>query len=89
MVRSISWKILPEIFGKIDETASARNVISETRYDFLLQVKHQHFIGQIWSKLGQSSCKFLIVIFVRVEVRDRAISPVIWYQLIRGFRYSI
>ena len=44
MVRLISWKILPGIFGKIDEIASARNAISETPYDFLPQVQRQHFI---------------------------------------------
>ena len=44
MVRSVSWKILPGSFGKIDKIASARNAISETPYDFLPKVQRQQFI---------------------------------------------
>ena len=44
MVRSISWKILPGSFGKMDKIASARNAISETPYDFLPKVQRQQFI---------------------------------------------
>ena len=44
MVRSISWKILPRSIGKIDKIASARNVISETPYDFLPKVQRPYFI---------------------------------------------
>ena len=36
--------ILLGSFGKIDKTASARNLISETPYDFLPKVQRQHFI---------------------------------------------
>ena len=43
MVRSISWKILPGSFGKMDKIASARNAISETPYDFLPKVQRQHY----------------------------------------------
>ena len=44
MVRSISWKILPGSFGKMDKIASARNAISETPYNFLPKVQRQQFI---------------------------------------------
>ena len=57
MVRSISSKISPGSFGKIDKIASARTAISETPYDFLPKVQLQHFIKEVPKRMTLEKLK--------------------------------
>ena len=65
MVRSVSWKIFPGIFGKIHEIDSARNAISETPYDFPAgpaPARPFHIMrrkGVVHESMGNITCRYM------------------------------